>query len=141
MPPPALNLVLPFLAIALGLSGCTSLEERKQDYANAMNPWIGRPADDLVLALGPPSKDFTLSTGGRVFEYFHKRRVTSGGGSVTFMQQIFVPASGSRNGYWVSVPASQTMPIYSTDVSCRLLFRISPKNVVEGWSAEGNDCY
>lgn len=137
----SLGTLVAIVGALISLTACTSIEQRRDDYTRAMNAWIGHSADDLVIAMGPPSKDFTLSTGGRVFEYYHHRRITSGGGSVTYLQQVFVPASGGRPGYWVAIPTSQAQPIFSSDVSCKLLFHVSPKNVVERWSAEGSDCY
>lgn len=45
----------------LVLAGCVTLEEKKAKYAQEMDSFIGRNADDLVVAKGPPSNSSTLS--------------------------------------------------------------------------------
>lgn len=132
-----MRLILSVLMLSM-LAGCASLEQRKAAFARNMDIYVGKTADDLVIAEGPPSSTFRLSSGGQVFEYFKTRTVLHGG-SYTVMQPVFVP--GANGGSWVSVPAQQSLPVSSSEYSCKLLFRISAKNMVESWSARGNDCY
>lgn len=131
--------VAALLALLL-LSGCVSQEQRKAKFFQSMDAFVGGTADDLVLAKGPPSNSFTLSTGGRVFEYLRNQTVTSGGGSYPAVDSVFVHDHRGRGG-WVSVPSYRSFPVSTAEYYCKILVRISPANIVESWSSEGNDCY
>jgi len=124
---------------ALLLSGCASEAQRKAKFYQSMDPFVGGTADDLVLAKGPPSNSFTLTTGGRVFEYARNHSVTSGGGSYPVGGPVLV--RDRRGGSWISTPAYRSFPVTTAEYYCKILVRISPTNNVESWSSEGNDCY
>jgi hypothetical protein len=132
-----MRLILAVLLVSM-LTGCASLAQRKAAFAQSMDIYVGKSADDLVIAEGPPSGTYRLSTGGQVFEYFKTRTVLHGG-SYTVMQPIYMP--GANGGTWMSVPTQLAAPVSSSEYFCKLLFRISAKNVVESWTAQGNDCY
>jgi hypothetical protein len=104
-------IVLSFLVLA----GCETMELRKVNFAQSNDRFIGKNADDLVMAKGPPTSAFTFSSGGRVLEYSKSWTEVNGGG-------YFSP------------------PIYFQK-SCKLRFKISTANIVESWSSEGNACY
>jgi len=127
------------LLALLMLSGCASQAERKAKFYQSMDGFVGASVDDLVLAKGPPSNSFTLSTGGRVFEYSRSQLITSGGGSYPVGGSVFV--GDRRGGGWVSAPSYRTFPVTTSEYFCKILVRISPANLVESWSSEGNDCY
>lgn len=129
------------LAVLASLSGCVSMEERRAAFYYSLDPFIGKTADELVLAKGVPTGSYTLSTGGRVLEYARSRLVTRGGGSMTVYRQVYVPGKNGAAGAWVTVPMEQAMPANTMEESCKILFQISPKNVVESWKHEGNACY
>jgi len=121
------------------LSGCASEAQRKARFYQTMDPFVGGTADELVLAKGPPSNSFTLTTGGRVFEYTQHQTVTSGGGAYPIGGPVFV---GDRHGGgWMLPPVYHSVPVTTAEYYCKILVRISPANNVESWSAEGNGCY
>lgn len=124
----------------LAFVGCKTMEQRKTEFAENTDRFIGKNADDLVIAKGPPSNTYTLSTGGKVFEYSKSAMVTRGGGSTTVMKSTYVPNS-SGYGSWVQVPTQQANPVYSREQSCKILFQVSPANIIDSWKAEGNACY
>ncbi len=43
------------LLLTVFLIGCGAMEKRKEAFRQDMDAWIGRSADDLVLAKGPPT--------------------------------------------------------------------------------------
>lgn len=130
--------VIVVLALAL-LPGCTSQAQRKAKFYQSLDPFVGGTADDLVLAKGPPSSSFTLTTGGRVFEYAESHSVTSGGGTYPVGGSVFV--SDHHGGGWIAPPVYSSFPITTKEYYCRVLIRISPENRVESWSWEGNGCF
>lgn len=132
--------LIPALLILASLTGCVSLEQRKATFAQSLDIYVGKSSDDLVLAKGPPSRSFKLSTGARVFEYFTSQTVVRGGDSYTTFQPVYVP-SASGGGSWISVPTQQATPVSSYAYSCKILFKVSPANIVESWSSSGNGCY
>jgi hypothetical protein len=133
-----LRILVAVLALLL-LSACASEAQRKARFYQAMDPFVGGTADDLVLAKGPPSNSFTLTTGGRVFEYTQRQTVTSGGDSYPIGGPVVV--SDRHGGGWVLPPVYHRIPVTTAEYYCKILVRISPANVVESWSAEGNGCY
>lgn len=130
--------VIAGLALLL-LCGCASQAQRKAKFYQSLDPFVGGTADDLVLAKGPPSNSFTLTTGGRVFEYADSHSVTSGGGSYPIGGPVLV--SDRHGGGWIAPPVYHSIPVTTTEYSCRVLVRISPANLVESWSWEGNGCF
>lgn len=56
-----------WLLMAVILTGCTTLSYRGMDEST--QSWIGKTEDDLVLALGAPTKVYQTPGGVRVLEY------------------------------------------------------------------------
>lgn len=133
-----MRIVTVTLALLL-LCGCASQAQRKAKFYQSLDPFVGGTADDLVLAKGPPSNSFTLTTGGRVFEYAQSRSVTSGGGSYPIGEPVLV--SDHHGGGWIAPPIYHSFPVTTTEYYWRVLVRISPANIVESWSWEGNGCF
>jgi hypothetical protein len=135
---PAMRLIITMLMFAM-LTGCVSMEQRKATFNQSLDIYVGKNADELVLAKGPPTSSFTLSTGAKVFEYSHSQTVNRGGDTYTTLQPVFVP--NANGGSWVSIPTQRATPLSSYEYFCKVLFKISPANIVESWSAQGNGCY
>jgi hypothetical protein len=131
--------ILATVLALLMVSACASEAQRKARFYQAMDPFVGGTADDLVLAKGPPTNSFTLTTGGRVFEYTQRQTVTSGGGSYPVGGPVVV--ADGHGGGWVLPPVYHRVPVTTAEYYCKILVRISPANLVESWSAEGNGCY
>ncbi|BBP00209.1 hypothetical protein [Sulfuriferula nivalis] len=134
-----MRLIIAILMFTM-LTGCVSMEQRKATFNQSLDIYVGKNADDLVLAKGPPTSSFTLSTGAKVFEYSNSQSVTRGGNSYTTMQPMFVPGANG-GGSWMSIPTQRTTPLSSYEYFCKVLFKISAANIVESWSAQGNGCY
>lgn len=128
------------LLCSLVLAGCASMnEEAVRRFQAEMDGYVGRSADELILARGVPTATAPLSTGGKVLEYSKSRTSISGGGSYTTYTPVFVPNT-SGGGTWISVPSQQTVPIHSSERGCKLTFQVSTDNIVLNWKAEGNEC-
>jgi hypothetical protein len=127
---------LVIVVCAMLIGGCASTQERKAGFTVAMDAWIGKSADELVLAKGPPTGNFQLSTGQRILEYLEKETVIDGGSGFTASTGIV-----SGGGGWFFMPQYTYFPARSTTWTCKLLFTVSAKNIIESWKGEGNNCY
>lgn len=124
----------------LALAGCAAVsEETTRQFQAEMDGYVGRSADELILARGVPTAAAPLSTGGKVLEYTKSTTRLSGGHSYISYTPVFVPNS-SGGGTWISVPSAQSTPIHSSERGCKLTFQVSADNIVRNWKAEGNDC-
>lgn len=130
------------LVFVLALAGCSTLnrEEAAARFQAAMDGFIGKSSDELILARGVPTGTALLTTGDKVLEYSRSRTETVGGGSYTINSPVFVPRPGGT-GTWINVPTQQTQAVQSWEVRCKLLFHVSADNKVLSWKAEGNSCY
>lgn len=124
------------LSLSLLVSACTPSQIRREAYAEKMQLWVGKSADDLIVSLGPPTRAADLSTGGRVLEYSDDRTTVSGGGTQTVYTRTYVPSSNT----WVTIPQQQATPVTTQRRICRTLVQVSPANVITSVTAEGNGC-
>lgn len=130
------------LASALVLAGCNSMQKKEAAarFVAEMDGFVGKSTDAVILVKGVPTGTAILTTGDKVLEYSKSRTETAGGGSYTVNNPVFVPRPGGA-GSWIYVPSQQTQAIQSWEVSCKLIFHVSPDNKVLSWKAEGNACY
>lgn len=129
-----------FLVAAMALvllSSCTALQKRtgeKQDaFGRNMDLWVGRPVDALLREKGEPTGSAGAPDGGRVLEY--AKTTIKSGASGPYVVKIYEPTAHGR------VPQVKDSGISTSDLSCKLVFRVSPDNIVQSWSATGNACY
>lgn len=128
----------PVTTIALVLLGSCGamqnrMEERKEAFTRNMDGWVARSVDELVAEKGPPTITTRLSSGGKELEYAKRNVVV--GASGPYVVSIYDPTAGGR------VPQLKMSGISTNDLTCKFVFRISPANIIESWSATGNDCY
>lgn len=121
---------------ALLMVGCASTQQRKGEFTVAMDAWIGKSADDLVLDKGPPTGSFQLSNGQRILEYLEKETVIN-------RSSGFAASTGivSGDGSWFFIPRYTFAPDRSTTWTCKVLFTVTPQNIIESWKSQGNNCY
>jgi hypothetical protein len=130
---------LAFVLVLFSVSACGMAEKRAAEFADQMDAFVGRSIDEVIKANGVPTGTAALSNGGRVVEYSKSKLVTSGGGTVTTFQNVYVP--GPSGGSWTTVPVQQAVPISMSERNCKVLFTVSKDNLVENWKAVGNSCY
>ncbi len=125
---------------ALAVVSCATTAKDLAKFTAANDQFIGKNADELVLAKGPPVRTFTLSSGSQVFDYSSSHVETRGGGSYTQTRQV---NERNKDGTWTwkTVPTEKSVPIRSEEKTCKLLFIVSQSNRVESWSHEGNGCF
>lgn len=122
---------------AILTAGCASTEQRKNEFASAMDAWIGKSSDDLVTAKGPPRGSYELSTRERVLEYELKPRESAG--STGFGASTGVVSGGGGSG-WFFMP-SISFSSAGRGTGCKVQFVVNAKNVIESWKPSGDDCY
>ena len=114
------------VAAAVLLTACATEEH----YNNMLAGWVGRPLDDLLVRWGPPDKQAALSRGGKVVEYDRRRTVTTGG------YTRYEPVHTEDETIWIPVE----VPGRERHLQCATRFVISPADIIESWSHDGNDC-
>lgn len=123
------------LALLLATAGCALPTTQK--YEAKLEPLIGQPVDELVMAWGPPQGNFTLSDGRTMIEYTRSEALVSRGGTS-------VGIGGWSHGPSVGTGVSASFPLdggYSGKGRyCRTRFIVSMERIVQAWSWEGNAC-
>jgi len=121
-------------------------EERAKAYDDQMvQRFVGKSADELVLAFGPPQSSYKLTDGRDVLQYEQKRTSTQGGESYTSFQEVTrfrteTDAAGNVRTvqYRESVPVQNSSPIYTINQNCIRLFVVYKDKIVESFCWEGN---
>ncbi len=129
------------LLACLTLAGCVTAQQRQEAVRNELSSWIGKTADNLIIARGVPTATATLSDGRRVVEYSYSATTTSGGGSTTVMTSVYKPPTNGGYGSWESVPQQRAIPISTSTTNCKALFIINQAGVIAETNSEGNGCY
>jgi hypothetical protein len=140
-----------FSASVLSLSACQTIPypERRAAYELDMNTrFVGKSADIMVLAFGPPHSSYTLTDGREVAQYRDERTNTSGGDSYTSYDTVsrareVINPDGSRRVVYenMQIPRTNTTPIYTRHEVCIRRFIISREKLVESFAWEGNVCF
>lgn len=148
---PKLPILSTFLFAVLALSACqtTSIAERRAAFELDMNTrFVGKSADALVLAFGPPHSSYTLTDGREVAQYREERSSTSGGDSYTSYDTVsrsreIIGPNGARRVVTdlQQVPVTSITPIQTRFELCVRRFVISKEKVVEAFAWEGNSCF
>ena len=112
------------LIAALLLSGCASTA----NYEAALQQWVGRPLDDLVLAWGPPQSSYTLRDGRQVVEYQRQQLVRRPGlgRSMLNTSRVFYLLDEMEDDY--------------TLLQCRTRFTVDAQGIIQNWTWDGNAC-
>lgn len=131
--------LLVLVLTAFAISGCGIVAKRKEAFVAEMDSYVGRSIDEVIKTRGVPTGTAPLSNGGKVVEYSSSKMITSGGGSYTTYESLYIP--GTNGGKWAQVPVQNSTPITTSEARCKLLFTVSKDGLVENWKAEGNRCY
>ena len=129
---------LALLCAVMALSGCAT-RPTTAAFDEQAQQWIGKNADELVMQKGPPTSTFTLSNGGRVFQYERSVNVVSGGGTYAMPTTTYI-SSGPNAGTWVQGQAVHSLPVGSKTLNCTVRFTVDTSNTIIAWSKEGNRC-
>ena len=92
--------------------------------------WVGLTVDDLIVANGEPANVYTLTKGGRLFEYLQQRKT----GGAQSAGDIVSDDRVTR------IRAKYKAKKLANDQGCAILFKISASDIIVGWSIEGNGC-
>lgn len=126
------------LITVLLLAGCAAAPKEKPDFDKALDAWVGRSLDSLVAEKGQPGNTFPLPGGAKVYEYTTTQDIVLGGGVNQTTQAAY--KSGPTGAAYGTVASTQKNTEFKAQTTCRVLFKISDKNVVESWTADGNGC-
>jgi len=135
--------------LTLGACETVPYAERVAAYEASVNAqFVGKSADELVLALGPPMSSFKLSDGRDVFQYARDNTYTTGGGSYTSYESYTRRREVIRPDGTVqvikdreSVPVQRVEPLRTVSEVCVRRFVMSKDGIVESFRWEGNDCF
>ena len=143
------------IMLACGLLALTAacetipFEERAKAYEDQMaQRFVGKSADELVLAFGPPQSSYKLTDGRDVLQYEQKRTNTQGGESYTSFREVTrfrteTDAAGNVRTvqYNESVPVTNSSPVYTVNQNCIRRFVVANDKKVESFRWEGNACF
>ncbi|HUL09101.1 MAG TPA: hypothetical protein VLV76_22410 [Candidatus Acidoferrum sp.] len=116
--------------IAVAAAGLLAACATEEHYNRMLAAWVGRPLDELIVIWGPPDKQAHLSRGGKVVEYDRRRIVTTGG------YTRYEPVHTEDETIWIPVE----VPSRERHLQCATRFVVSPADIIESWSHDGNDC-
>ncbi|MES1981001.1 MAG: hypothetical protein V4443_00870 [Pseudomonadota bacterium] len=124
-----------FIAVLAACSSTTGQQSSSMAIKQDAAKWVGRSADDLVVAKGVPTNTYLLDGGGREFEYFQVYKTLIVKSRVPLNTDLRVDAVNQQRGL---------SEIYSREKSkvpsCVLIFEIGADNLVKKWSLEGDKC-
>lgn len=121
------------------ISGCRTI----QNYENVLNTWTGGTEDELVVAWGPPTGFFKLSTGGSVLEYLKQRNLQFGGITTSTPKTTYHRATNIHGNTYTGTSTANvksTSPTYNVNAWCKTRFTTDSSGVILDWTWEGNDC-
>lgn len=124
-------------ALALSLAGCSF--PTQQAYRDNVQSWVGRTADNLVMAWGAPDRSYDFSDGTRQLEYERQQTRYVAGAPVYDRVPVRVrDSNGARRVQYVSV-WRDTPGYYDTD-RCLTRFRVGRDNRIREVSFAGDWC-
>lgn len=140
-----------FGAVALvctGLGGCETMpnsQRASQFEANMRQRFIGKSADEVVIAFGPPERKYQLSDGREViqFEKAKPRNTQSGFGSVIIGTSFGGYSRHSNYGglsFGIPIYGANTYGQNSPDI-CIQRFIIDKDKIVREFAWEGRSCF
>jgi len=94
-------------------TGCVTAATTS-NYEKLVRSWVGSPEDKLIMAWGPPAKEYRLDHGGKIISY-NDVNGTSG-------------YSDEYGGFTSRLNY------------CRTDFTIAPNGIIVNWRFEGNTC-
>lgn len=89
--------------------------DRRQNFANTLNSWVGHRADKAMMELGAPQAIVDLGNGRQMLEY-------------TSREEVYRYNELSNS-------------VYVHTYSCSWRFLVNAKGVIESTNYDGNRCY
>ena len=106
---------------------------KSTDNKSADSQWVGHTVDELVVTIGEPSNVYMLEAGGRMFEYLHLNKITTG-------TQASLPAEAERARRIRTKRKELASDQYQNCKAVKILFKVSASDIIESWSAKGEEC-
>jgi hypothetical protein len=125
-------------ALALALTACQF--PTTAAYQEQVSTWIGRPADQLIIAWGPPQRSETLTDGSRVIEYDRQEARYVPGMSIPQRYPAYVRRDQFGRRHVVYGTFWHETPGYITQHRCVTRFHVSKEGVVQSMNFVGNAC-
>lgn len=115
------------LIIALMVAGCVTTTE--QADAVLKSSWVGKNADQFFGQHGLPSKQYTTSAGGRLYEWSDQSSITMPGSATTTV----TPGYGG-----LFIAQTSYSPATSIRIACQVSIEADAKNVIRAIRASGD---
>ncbi|GEM_PF-4042675 len=110
-----------------------SASNKSTDSKSADSQWVGHTVDELVVTIGEPSNVYMLEAGGRMFEYLHLNKITTG-------TQSSLPTEAERARRIRAKRKELASDQYQNCKTVKILFKVSASDIIESWSARGEEC-
>ena len=107
------------IMIALTMTYCASLFATTEKYTARVNTWNGHNVKDLIVSWGPPSNEYTMPNGNKMYIW-----LTTSGDRVT-----------TNYNYFLNQTVSQTSTSW-----CKTTFTVNTSNIIINNTWEGNAC-
>jgi hypothetical protein len=103
-----------FILLLLG-TGCATTAQ----YERNLQSWLGHDVNHLISKWGPPSSDFALSNGNKIYTWVDH---------------------GANISYANYSPYANTAIGFTSPTSCKTSFTIDQNGRIIEWRYEGNNC-
>jgi hypothetical protein len=130
--------VIVFLIITMLCACATNPQKISRGFAQDMDRWVGRSADALVGANGPPGNVFLLPSGGRIFEYLMTGIWTRAEESRLNIHRAgnLIPTPDTR-GVRLGKPKKRVLGAART---CKVSFIVNADSIIENWEIDESSC-
>ena len=124
-----MNKIFAVCALVLTLSACTTTK----DYEAQLDRWIGVPERDLIMAYGPPDKQYQLDRSTKMISYVKTDTAVYNSGFSTCV------GSGFGGGYNAGFCGCYGPPEQAHTLTCETIFTLH-NGTVARWGHKGNNC-
>ncbi len=125
--------LLSVFALVLLLGACTTTK----DYEAQLDRWIGAPERDLIMAYGPPDKQYQLDHSTKMLSYVKSDTAVYNSGFSTCLGSGF--GNGFGNNFGGGFGGCYGPPAQAHTLSCETIFTLH-NGTVTRWGHKGNDC-
>ncbi len=103
------------VTITLSINSCATTSK----YTAKLNTWIGHDVNELITSWGPPSNEYTMPNGNKMYTWLHV------GGTLVV----------SNYNYFLRMTLTNAVTYW-----CKTTFNVDESGIITGGRWEGNSC-